>query len=248
MSLQDYYAGFAIENVVPAHSTYVEEEFDLALAGLVALLIVLFVGAISFLVLCCCLKHWYVTACEHVIEMKPIHTTCISSSSPRTISIPTETRRKDALIKKQIVEDLSTTENPLWIEQYVLFNLLDSGLYFIKLNGFNSRKLKLYEEQELTMQVFSEPDMMSQVVDTVASQPASVILMDRRNSYELASQIDDNTYATIQPRHHLVAASHHIGGGGGSSGGGGGGGGGVGAEIADYATLRNNNSRAPSVI
>lgn len=106
------------------------------------------------------------------------------------------------------------------------------------------RKLKLYEEQELTMQVFSEPDMMSQVVDTIsASQPASVILMDRRNSYELASQIDDNTYATIQPRHHLVAASHQIGGGGGSSGGGGGGGG---AEIADYATLR-NNSRAPSV-
>lgn len=92
--LQDYYAGFAIENVVPAHSTYVEEEFDLALAGLVALLIVLFVGAISFLVLCCCLKHW-------------------------SMSIPIETRRKDALIKKQIVEDLSTTENPLWIEQLV---------------------------------------------------------------------------------------------------------------------------------
>lgn len=32
-----------------------------------------------------------------------------------------ETRRKDALIKKQIVEDLNTTENPLWIEQYELF-------------------------------------------------------------------------------------------------------------------------------
>lgn len=35
----------------------------------------------------------------------------------RSMSIPTETRRKDALIKKQIIEDLSTTENPLWIEQ-----------------------------------------------------------------------------------------------------------------------------------
>jgi len=77
---------------VPAHSTYVEEEFDLALAGLVALLIVLFIGAVSFLVFCCCLKHW-------------------------VISIPNETRRKDALIKKQIIEDLNTTENPLWIEQ-----------------------------------------------------------------------------------------------------------------------------------
>lgn len=92
LTFQDYYSGFAIENIVPAHSKYVEEEFDLALAGLVALLIVLFVGTISFLVLCCCLKHW-------------------------SMSIPTETRRKDALIKKQIVEDLSTTENPLWIEQ-----------------------------------------------------------------------------------------------------------------------------------
>lgn len=87
------------------------------------------------------------------------------------------------------------------------------------------------------MQVFSEPDMMSQVVDTVASQPASVILMDRRNSYELASQVDDNTYATIQPRNRIVASSHQFGGGGG-------GGGGIG-EIADYATL--NISRAPSV-
>lgn len=108
--LQDYYAGFAIENVVPAHSTYVEEEFDLALAGLVALLIVLFVGAISFLVLCCCLKHW-------------------------SMSIPIETRRKDALIKKQIVEDLSTTENPLWIEQ-----LVECRLFF----GFVSCLVNLY--------------------------------------------------------------------------------------------------------
>lgn len=91
--LRDYYAGYAIENVVPAHSTFVEEEFDLALAALVALVIVLFVGAISFAVLCCCLRHW-------------------------SVSIPTETRRNEALIKKQqIVEDLSTTENPLWIEQ-----------------------------------------------------------------------------------------------------------------------------------
>lgn len=91
--LRDYYAGYAIENVVPAHATYVEEEFDLALAALVALVVVLFVGAISFAVLCCCLRHW-------------------------SVSIPTETRRSGALIKKQqIVEDLSTTENPLWIEQ-----------------------------------------------------------------------------------------------------------------------------------
>lgn len=56
--MQDYYAGFAIENVVPAYITIVQEEFDLAVAGLVALVIVLFVGVVSFIVLCCCLKHW----------------------------------------------------------------------------------------------------------------------------------------------------------------------------------------------
>lgn len=90
--LKDYYAGFAIENVVPAQSIYIDEDFDLALAALIALIIVLFVGAITVMVLCCCLRHWM-------------------------IHIPHETRRKDQLIKKQIIEDLNTTENPLWIEQ-----------------------------------------------------------------------------------------------------------------------------------
>ncbi|XP_070490349.1 cadherin-87A isoform X2 [Chironomus tepperi] len=108
--LKDYYSGFAIENVIPAYTTNLQEEFDIALAAIIALLIVLFVGAISFIVLCCCLKNW-------------------------VISIPSETRRKDALIKKQIIDDLNTTENPLWIEQ----------------------KLKIYEEQELTMKIFAEP-------------------------------------------------------------------------------------------
>lgn len=90
--LKDYYAGFAIENIIPAHAKYVNDEIDLALIGLLALLVVLFIGAISFMVLCCCLKNW-------------------------NISIPAQTRRKEALIKKQFIEDLSTTENPLWIEQ-----------------------------------------------------------------------------------------------------------------------------------
>ena len=84
-------SGFAIENVVPAFTTNLQEEFDVALAGIIALVIVLFVGAISFIVLCCCLKNW-------------------------VISIPAATQ-KDALIKKQIIDDLNTTENPLWIEQ-----------------------------------------------------------------------------------------------------------------------------------
>ncbi|XP_058116398.1 cadherin-87A [Anopheles ziemanni] len=216
--LQDYNAGFSIMNVVPAYATTAQDNFDLALAALIALLIVLFVGAVSFIVLCCCLKHW-------------------------TITIPSETRRKDALIKKQIIEDLNTTENPLWIEQ----------------------KLKLYEEQELTMQVFSEPEMSQQqsMNNSNSSQdpssqlsltlglehqlhhPASVPLGHRRDSYDM-SQAGDNTYATIQPRNYgpsnlstvlgsgLTPTPAGVTGTSATSS----------SEVADYATLRNN--RAPS--
>ncbi|XP_058466683.1 cadherin-87A isoform X2 [Malaya genurostris] len=229
--LQDYNAGFSIENVVPAYATTVQDEFDLALAAIIALLIVLFVGAVSFIVLCCCLKHWVIT-------------------------IPSETRRKDALIKKQIIEDLNTTENPLWIEQ----------------------KLKLYEEQELTMQVFSEPELTQQqhqqqqqqqqlnsantTSSSINQEQALVLGLDRRDSYELSQGGGDNTYATIQPRNYTSNLSAVLGtgigsisGGGGAPGGGGGVGGmGIGAgvgslglsgEMSDYATLR--NSRAPSM-
>nr|XP_036675635.1 cadherin-87A [Drosophila suzukii] len=205
--LKDYYAGFAIENVVPAYIAIVQDEFDLAVAGLVALVIVLFVGVISFIVLCCCLKHW-------------------------NLSVPVETRRKEALIKKQIIEDLNTTENPLWIEQ----------------------KLKLYEEQELTMQVFSEPDHISN-----SEAPGH---LEHRSSLEQVHHVGqsvDNTYATIQPRNNQNRLTGGGGAGGGSMrSGGGASAGGVGGaglllarvdphmnEFADYATLRNN--RAPSL-
>uniref|UniRef100_A0A6M2DWC0 Putative secreted protein n=1 Tax=Xenopsylla cheopis TaxID=163159 RepID=A0A6M2DWC0_XENCH len=63
------------------------------------------------------------------------------------------------LIEKQSMESINTTENPLWMEQ----------------------KLKLYEEQELTMQVFSDPEVL-------APGKENVDIM----------QID-NTYATINP-------------------------------------------------
>ncbi|KAE8740358.1 hypothetical protein FOCC_FOCC014138, partial [Frankliniella occidentalis] len=55
--LKDYYAGFAIENVVPAYVTPKEEAIDSALAALIALLIVLFVGCVTVVVVCCCFRH-----------------------------------------------------------------------------------------------------------------------------------------------------------------------------------------------
>ncbi|KAK4881840.1 hypothetical protein RN001_005159 [Aquatica leii] len=132
--LKDYYAGFAIENVLPVVSQEVEESFDPALSALIALGVILIVGIITFIVVCCCLRKWMI--------------------SPNDLK-----KKKDALISKAIIDELNTTENPLWIEQ----------------------KLKIYEEQELTMQVFNEPEQA---------------VMDRRSSGEFI--LDDNTYATIQ--------------------------------------------------
>jgi hypothetical protein len=33
------------------------------------------------------------------------------------ITTPSDLKKKEALIKKEIIDDLNTTENPLWIEQ-----------------------------------------------------------------------------------------------------------------------------------
>lgn len=93
-SLKQYYSGYYIENVLPALVVDKDDPFDPALAALIALLIVLFVGVITFIVVCCCLRHWAIA--------------------------PTNLKKKDALIKKAIIDDLNTTENPLWIEQYVV--------------------------------------------------------------------------------------------------------------------------------
>lgn len=87
--LKGYYAGFAIENVIPAFILEEEESFDTTLAAAVALFLVLVVGIITSIVVCCLRQ-------------------CLISPAAF---------KKDALIKKTVFEDLTTTENPLWIEQ-----------------------------------------------------------------------------------------------------------------------------------
>ncbi|XP_044756698.1 cadherin-87A [Coccinella septempunctata] len=140
--LKDYYAGYAIVNVVPAFLTEEEETFNTNLAALVALVIVLVVGILTFFIICCCLRRWVISS--------------------------TDLKKKDTLIKKAIIDDLNTTDNPLWIEQ----------------------KLKIYEEQELTMQVFNEPEQNA-----------------RRESEDYIP--DENTYATIQ-HSNRKGSLHHI--------------------------------------
>nr|XP_053634394.1 LOW QUALITY PROTEIN: cadherin-87A-like [Cherax quadricarinatus] len=151
------------EQVMPVHMPAsietVEEEVDARLAGLIALMIVLFIGFISFIVVCCCLRYW----------------------------VMTPSRSSEHLIKRNIDEDLglNTTENPLWVDQ----------------------KLKMYEEQELTMQVMSEFDTTQVNVPPNTSKGPSVTVdaewtPERRSSIDL-SQLDgqSNTYATIQKSH-----------------------------------------------
>ncbi|XP_076318163.1 cadherin 87A isoform X1 [Tachypleus tridentatus] len=104
-----------IHKVVPAYVGIEEEQFDLSLAVLIALLVVLFVGIITVIVCCMCLKSWYAV------------------------------KIKEALIHNdEIQEPGNTTENPLWTEQ----------------------KLKLYEEQELSMSV--APDQEHVIVTEAA--------------------------------------------------------------------------------
>uniref|UniRef100_A0A1E1WC56 Uncharacterized protein n=2 Tax=Pectinophora gossypiella TaxID=13191 RepID=A0A1E1WC56_PECGO len=128
--LKDVYQEFGVETLIAASATSkAPDAFDPALAALIALLIVLFTGIVTFIVVCACLKHWVIP--------------------PPSM----QSSKGDSLARRRILEELSTTENPLWLET----------------------KLRPYEEQELTMNVFGDQN------DASAEQPQT-----------------DNTYATIQ--------------------------------------------------
>ncbi|XP_038218379.1 cadherin-87A-like [Zerene cesonia] len=126
--LKDVYQEYGVETLVAASAaSKVPDSFDPALATLIALLIVLFTGIVTFVVVCACLKHWVIP--------------------PPSL----QSSKGDSLARRRILEELSTTENPLWLEA----------------------KLRPYEEQELTMNVFA----------------------DQHEAQE--QPVADNTYATI---------------------------------------------------
>nr|QTE34337.1 cadherin [Galleria mellonella] len=129
--LKDVYQEYGVETLIAASATSkAPDSFDPALAALIALLIVLFTGIVTFIVVCACLKHWVIPP----------------------PSMPSS--KGDSLARRRILEELSTTENPLWLET----------------------KLRPYEEQELTMNVFGDQNEQPN-----GDQPQA-----------------DNTYATIQ--------------------------------------------------
>ncbi|XP_026727127.1 cadherin-87A [Trichoplusia ni] len=129
--LKDVYQEYGVETLIAASAaSTAPDSFDPALAALIALLIVLFTGIVTFIVVCACLKHWVIP--------------------PPSL----QSSKGDSLARRRILEELSTTENPLWLET----------------------KLRPYEEQELTMNVFGDQN------EQPPAEPAPT----------------DNTYATIQ--------------------------------------------------
>ena len=116
-NLVEYYEAHRIYQVVPAEVKLEEVVFDSNLVALIALVLVLFVGFITFFVVMCCLRYWVMSASNRPMKLM---------ESPR------------ALKAHSVVDggDVGGTDNPLWIDQ----------------------KYKAYEEQELTMTVFSDQD------------------------------------------------------------------------------------------
>ena len=127
-----YYEQAGIHSIVPAAepSKKGTKSIDANLIALIGLIVVIFFGAIMFSILCCCMKSWVAKA------------SASASTKPQ--------RLKESIIPPiynhaSIMEEAHSpisptpaggTDNPLWIDQ----------------------KYKAYEEQELTMTVFSDQD------------------------------------------------------------------------------------------
>ena len=128
--LAHYYDQVGIHQVVPAEVKAEEVVFDSNLIAFIALVIALFIGFVTFAVVLCCLRYWYLSPRRGGGGggNRPMK---LREASPRPLKTPLGG-------PGSVVEDglLGGTDNPLWIDQ----------------------KFKAYEEQELTMTVFSDQD------------------------------------------------------------------------------------------
>ena len=118
--LAAYYDEMGIQQMVPAESKSEEMVFDANLAALIALVLVLFIGFITFFVVMCCLKYWFLSNTSRPVKHNRLQ------ESPRPV-------KPGSMVDDNLA---GGTDNPLWIDQ----------------------KYKAYEEQELTMTVFSDQD------------------------------------------------------------------------------------------
>jgi len=150
--LRVYYDKVGIHQVIPAEIKSEEIAFDANLAALIALVLVLFIGFITFFVVMCCLKYWFLSTTNRPMKLQ---------ESPRPIK------------PGSMVDDTLAggTDNPLWIDQ----------------------KYKAYEEQELTMTVFSDQDN-----SVISGNGGSGNSQSRRGSVSQSHlETQSNAYATI---------------------------------------------------
>ncbi|XP_054711474.1 cadherin-87A-like [Uloborus diversus] len=145
---------FRVHKIVPAYVNLLDEEFDLAMAALITLLVIIFVGIITMIVCCLCLKKWY------------------------SVKIHETLTKKNVLIPRDETDNCNTTENPLWTEQ----------------------KLKLYEEQELSMSVVPDHAAEHQRQQVTAAEvETDAVYATLRKSTRLATFHNQptNEYATL---------------------------------------------------
>lgn len=158
--LVHYYDQVGIHQVIPAEVRSEDTlEIDTNLAALIALVLVLFIGFITFCVVMCCLKYWFWSASNKPMKLR-------SQDSPRPIKTGGSLPDHDP-----IGLGGGGTDNPLWIDQ----------------------KYKAYEEQELTMTVFSNEDN-----SVISGNGGSGNSQSRRGSVSQSNlDTQSNAYATI---------------------------------------------------
>jgi hypothetical protein len=176
--LSIYYESAGIHSILPAAEVKTNtRKLDANLIALIGLIVVIFFGAIMFSILCCCMKSWVAKASTSSSSNKPYR---LKESVAPPIYNP-------ASVMEEAVSPISPTpvggtDNPLWIDQ----------------------KYKAYEEQELTMTVFSDQDN-SVISGSNALNGGSV----SRASHHLDSQ--SNAYATINKLPMVPASRRSLG-------------------------------------
>ena len=98
--LAAYYDEMGINQVIPAQVKTEEVGFDSNLAALIALAIVLFIGFITFFVVMCCLKYWFLSANIRPMKLQ---------ESPRPVK-----PGPGSMVDDNVA---GGTDNPLWIDQ-----------------------------------------------------------------------------------------------------------------------------------
>ena len=140
-----HYQQAGIKKIVLAEgSTEAESEFDTNLAALIALLLILFLGLVMFSLMCCCVKSWVFAASSsnkpQKLQQEPSPhldvraMSALGGGGAGIYNSPTSLLDDGPISGGGGVS--GGTDNPLWIDQ----------------------KYKAYEEQELTMTVFSDQD------------------------------------------------------------------------------------------